>query len=71
MMWNKTKSKLPPGVAHDVIVCCTEQITPDGMHHDVHYEVMTHWPDGTWTNAECVRVTELPEWYAVITPPRY
>lgn len=67
MAWSKVEGKAKPhyGV---MLLCAWKATTKSGSYF---YDVLTHWPDGTWTDDadDVVEHDELPDYWQAISPP--
>ena len=67
-MWQSVKDK-PAPVLHKQTVLCAWQ--PDKKAGRWTYDVLTHWPDGAWTDAceNLIEQEEIPDYWEAISQP--
>ena len=51
-----------------MVLCAWKSTTKSGSYF---YDVLTHWPDGTWTDDadDVVEPDELPDYWQAISSP--
>jgi hypothetical protein len=68
-MWKEVKEKASGGVAQQILCAWTHGVPP--KPREPRYEILIHWPDGTWTDAdeEEIPEEEMPDYWMAISRP--
>jgi len=66
MSWSKVEGKMKPHYGTQLL-CAWK----NGAASSWTYDVLTHWPDGLWTDAheEILQLDELPDYWQSISHP--